>query len=380
MSKSSIEQLDSAFKSYSVNMEKTFSEFKANVSKMLSDAKDDISLGEPGKIKEVTDKIAKLNTSLDKLNKSVDVYEYQMNYMFWNNYRSENESVTDAKKRFFLGLKPDNEDVVAVQKAALLLMKEVKRICEKHDIEYWLDVGSLMGAVRHKGFIPWATSSYIGIMRKELEKLKDAVNNEETYIKLDNFNAIRMQCCNIIRIKFKDSGIPLFMDVFVYDFCDKSDDSAWNEYRKHRREFSRSLMKYKPVPLEGTGIDIVEKHRIINEEHLGVIKDTFEKHQKKLTDSIGLDNEDGKAVIWGIDNFSYYVGKKCILKKESIFPLKKLSFCGEEYPVPNDYIAFLKCKYADIYKLPDDILAQHNIKRPAELIEKYKAITEKYSK
>lgn len=57
-----------------------------------------------------------------------------------------------------------------LQKEELKVAKEFKRICELLGINYFLDYGSLLGAVRHQGFIPWDDDMDFGMMRSDYEK------------------------------------------------------------------------------------------------------------------------------------------------------------------------------------------------------------------
>ncbi len=53
-----------------------------------------------------------------------------------------------------------------VQVKMIQVLDFVKKFCEENEIEYWLDYGTLLGAVRHRGFIPWDDDIDLGMDRK----------------------------------------------------------------------------------------------------------------------------------------------------------------------------------------------------------------------
>lgn len=68
--------------------------------------------------------------------------------------------------------------MTVTQKQLLDLLEEIDYICVKYDIEYYLGGGSLIGAVRHGGFLPWDDDADIHMSRENADKFVEAVKNE----------------------------------------------------------------------------------------------------------------------------------------------------------------------------------------------------------
>ena len=68
--------------------------------------------------------------------------------------------------------------LLEVQKANLILLEEIDKICRKHNISYMLDAGTLLGAIRHGGFIPWDDDADIAMRRQDWEVFRRVAKAE----------------------------------------------------------------------------------------------------------------------------------------------------------------------------------------------------------
>lgn len=120
-------------------------------------------------------------------------------------------------------------DVDELKKIQLKMMVYIDQFCRENGIEYWLTAGTLLGAVRHKGFIPWDDDIDIGMKRTDYNKFMTAFNNDQksqyTFRCYENDPGYPYQMGKVLDNNTvlyepnQKSGykIAVYIDVFVYD-------------------------------------------------------------------------------------------------------------------------------------------------------------------
>lgn len=85
------------------------------------------------------------------------------------------KEINDTLKKKYC---PEDSDLRKAQLRMLEMMKYVDAVCSENNITYWLDSGTLLGAVRHGGFIPWDDDVDLCINRKDAKKLIKAIKEK----------------------------------------------------------------------------------------------------------------------------------------------------------------------------------------------------------
>ena len=145
---------------------------------------------------------------------------------------------------FFHGEERDGFYVQPLMKRAwaaqLEVLEEVRRICKKHNLKFFAQWGTLLGAVRHKGYIPWDDDMDICMLREDYEAFKKIVKEELpegwwSYDYLDeNYDELMMRIVNSKEIMLdrdflgKFHGCPYVMglDIFCMDHVPKRQEEA----------------------------------------------------------------------------------------------------------------------------------------------------------
>lgn len=135
-----------------------------------------------------------------------------------------------------------------IQQKLLVLLKEFHQFCVANDIKYSLDWGSLLGAIRHKGFIPWDDDLDIMVDRENFEKINRLIKkfNNLAY----EHGTIESLWVDRVRLDSESLSNPKpTMDVFVIDNAPNS--RLARKFRVALIRGMQGMMKSKPNFLKG---------------------------------------------------------------------------------------------------------------------------------
>ena len=117
--------------------------------------------------------------------------------------------------------KVGNYAIEEVHKKMLELLIEFDRVCKQNNIRYVLDSGTLLGAIRHKGFIPWDDDIDVAMLREDYDKFC-AIANQELGEKYYFENEVTHEVAEVVG--GSGSGVP-YIDKFTSEFDE--DTVAW---------------------------------------------------------------------------------------------------------------------------------------------------------
>lgn len=239
---------------------------------------------------------------------------------------------------------PDGSLLRRQQMRMMELLLALDAICRRHNIKYWLIGGTLLGAARHKGFIPWDDDMDVQMFRDDYLRLLNILQQE----------------------------LPATMAIQ----CRQTDRNYFFQYAKLRDR--RSLLD------ESTGYDRVFKERGIyidifpidrHPQWVQRLSMTAIGHSYKILKRTDLSDEQIMLRVNRLVHFCERVvfpvlrgigkvfggpyldalGVPFVVPrhKEDILPLATLEFEGHSMPVPGNYDKVLRDQYGDYMQLPD---------------------------
>jgi len=233
------------------------------------------------------------------------------------------------------------------------LLVEFDRVCRKYDLRYYVAYGSLIGLVRHNGFIPWDDDIDVCLPREDYDKLMSLTEEFDqpyflqipgkdheyffSFAKLRNSNTTAIS--NAFRYEHFNQG--LFLDIFPLDnYCEELGQNNYERIKALIDELSVNMRRNNKYPTS-SDLERMAKYPDSDSSHVFAEMDGIARsNNSKVTDKL----------ILAVSVISPYY--KLILDKTDISSFKYFDFYGYQVPVPIGFDHILRITYGDYMQFP----------------------------
>ena len=262
-----------------------------------------------------------------------------------------------------------NGDLKKLQKVELEMLEEFDRICKKHKIDYTLSGGTLLGAVRHDGFIPWDDDIDINMTRKNYNKFikvqKEELNSKKFYLDCIETN----YDCGMLYAKLKRKN-----SLCVESLSNRNEEeqNIWIDiFPVDNISNNRIMQKYCYLKVYCLKIILMYKYNYIKDHDnkilFNLIKFTsifFNKEKLKSKLSKTVTKYNNINTDYFVEYSSPYLGKQ-IMPNEVYSSYKYHEFEGKNFKIIKNYDIYLTTLYGNFMQLPpkEDRYPHHFIKK-----------------
>ncbi|MCQ2424562.1 MAG: LicD family protein [Lachnospiraceae bacterium] len=274
-------------------------------------------------------------------------------YLFWLTNIMTNELPLDAKRRIFLETPKAVGTTRGIQLAENQILRTIKQTCDKNNLNFFLMGGTLLGAVRHRGFIPWDDDIDIGMMKPDLMKLISIINESpDSMIQIKKY--YQFNGGTVYKAKYKFTK-TIFVDIFPFEPLNATDENAntvWEETQNIASDFSSRIL----AEVKAKGLYQQSLVTPVASEEMDLF---FRNLEQELANCKYLGQ--GPYFSECIENGYKFRKSRGLLKFDDLYPLltDEVEFEGEKYSAWKNYMTRLEMFFGDIYSFPKCIVQKH---------------------